>query len=275
MLCGILLLYMIADFHNDVLTTEFEHTKKIAKELTCSVCALFRGGRNFEKLREIARRFTGARPENLFLGLEDIGYINDVTGKEILEWGPIYASLTWNGENELAGGCFCDGGLTVSGKRAVAFLSEHRIAIDCAHLNGKSFREMLNLEPYAVIDSHTCLSGVYGHPRNLEDWQVREIISRGGLIGIAFVGKFLGEGTVSEQDIFRHIDYGVQKFGIDYFCFGSDFFGTSDLPIGIHGYSDIPNLKKLFEKAGYGATDIEKIFALNLKNFLAKKKEPM
>ena len=264
---------MIADFHNDVLTAEFDQMKKLARELTCSVYALFRGGRSFADIRGIAQRFFAERPANVCLGLEDIGYLNEKNSAEIFAWNPIYASLTWNGSNELAGGCFCDSGLTPRGKCAVYSMSEHRVAVDFAHLNKRSFSEVLDLDPFAVVDSHTCLSSVCKHPRNLEDWQVREIVSRGGLIGIAFVGRFLSEGKASASDIFRHIDYGVQKFGIDAFCLGSDFWGTADLPDDIGGYADLAKLRAIFYAAGYSESDTDKIFAVNLKNFLSKKEQ--
>ena len=220
----------------------------------------------------MARGFLSAPPGNLFLGLEDIGYIDERTEEEVCSWKPVYASLTWNGANSLAGGCMSNAGLSKRGRRAAEFLSVRGICIDCAHLNTESFRELLGCKVFGLVDSHTCLNAVCSHPRNLDDWQVREIAARNGLVGIAFVGAFLRSGgPACADDVFRHIDYGVQKFGIDFFCLGSDFNGTNDLPQGLRSYMDIGRLQECFIRAGYSAGDIKKIFAENLQNFLLKR----
>ena len=145
----------------------------LSRETVCCVCALFRGNRSFAQLRSIALRFNKEKRRNLFLGLEDIGYFTPETAEEIRAWNPVYASLTWNGANPLAGGCMDDGGLTPKGKFAVRFLAECGICIDCAHLNRKSFAEVLKCESGRLVDSHTCMNGICRHPRNLEDWQAQ------------------------------------------------------------------------------------------------------
>ena len=260
---------MIADFHNDVLTASMD-IKTLSKETDCCVCALFRGSRNFAQLRETAEHFLSERPDSLLLGLEDIGYFSEETEEEIFSWRPVYASLTWNDENALAGGCMSDGQLTPKGRQVVRKLSRRHICVDCAHLNKVSFSALLDSETYCIIDSHTCLNGVNRHPRNLDDWQVKEIADRGGLIGIAFVGRFLREGgEASSEDIFRHIDYGVQKFGVDFFCLGSDFNGTDDLPRDVRGYSDLSVLRERFYRAGYKESYINNIFYFNIRRFIS------
>lgn len=259
----------IADFHNDILTAS-GRIEMLSRETVCCVCALFRGNRSFAQLRSIVLRFNKEKRRNLFLGLEDIGYFTPETAEEIRAWNPVYASLTWNGANQLAGGCMDDGGLTPKGKFAVRFLAECGICIDCAHLNRKSFAEVLECGRCRVVDSHTCMSGICRHPRNLEDWQAQEIVSRGGLIGIAFVAGFLREdGSASAEDVYRHIDYCVQKFGVGSICIGSDFNGTDDLPQGVHGYADLPRLRERLLLAGYSDSSVDRIFSENLRAFLS------
>lgn len=263
---------MIADFHNDILTAAAGDTGKLSRETACCVCALFRGERDFNALCKLARRFVAERPQNLYLGLEDVGYFDEARAEEIFSWRPIYASLTWNGENALAGGCMSDGRLTKKGRQAVDALSKRGIFIDCAHLNRASFADLLDCEPYGLLDSHTCMSGVCRHPRNLEDWQAQEIVARGGLIGIAFVGKFLRkDGPACAEDVFRHIDYAVQKFGSGAVCIGSDFNGSDDLPLDLCRYEDEPRLRDCFVRAGYKSNDIDAVFVNNLQNFLGKR----
>ncbi|MCL2822123.1 MAG: dipeptidase [Firmicutes bacterium] len=73
------------------------------------------------------------------------------TLKQIRDFDPIYASLTWNDQNGLAGGACSDGGLEVKGKRVIDFLVENGIAVDLAHLNRESF--------FAVLEYINCAFG--------------------------------------------------------------------------------------------------------------------
>ena len=68
-----------------------------------------------------------------------------------------------------------------------------------------------------------------------------------------------------------HFDYGVQKFGDELFCFGTDFNGTSDLPDGLKDYCQMDEFIELFLKAGYSSASINKLFRENLMRFLANK----
>ena len=262
----------IADFHCDILTAmSTPDLKGLSSQTDRCACAIFTGNRSFLQVRAIAEDFFRRGHDNLFLTLEDASYLGCATDDEALGWGPACVSLTWNYENGLAGGCFSETGLTRRGERAVAMLGERGIALDCAHLNIRSFCDVLDF-PAEIVNTHTCMYALHPHPRNIKDWQIREIAERGGLVGVTFVGKFLGEGRRSSEDIFRHVDYGVQKFGANLFCFGTDFWGTDDLPAGVSGYACAEELAGLFIKAGYGKPAIKKIFRGNLRNFLMKHK---
>ena len=261
---------MIADFHNDFLTTRNGDLRSVSQNVYCAVCAVFRGARTFAETAQIVNDFLKEQPKNLFLGLEDIGYADEANIDEICSWNPVYASLTWNGRNELAGGCAAEGGLTDRGRAIVRRLADENILLDCAHLNRESFCEALELGALPV-DSHTCMNAVWGHPRNLEDWQVKEIVARDGLVGITFVEKFLCAGRATAENIFRHTDYAVQKFGIDGFCFGTDFYGADRFPEGMEEYGGEELLRECFIKHGYSVNDVSKLFVQNLQNLLSKK----
>ena len=262
---------MIADFHNDVLTKEDgSELVGVSEKVKSCVCAIYTGARSMDTIRGIVRKFQKEKRKNLFLALEDASYLEERNIEEVCGWNPVSVSLTWNARNGLGGGCMSEGGLTERGRCVAKRLAESGIALDCAHLNARSFYDLLDEVP-GLVNTHTCLNGVYRHPRNLEDAQIKEIVARGGLIGIAFVGKFLSADRAGMQDVFYHMDYAVQKFGDDHFCFGTDFNGTDDLPEGLKNYEDTESLRDLFYKAGYSQRSVEKIFVENLQNFLAKK----
>lgn len=259
---------MLSDFHNDFLTEASSPLTDIAIKASCMVCAIFRGNRTYGQICRLFDRFHKERCANQFLGLEDIGYVAKYGFGRLLRENPVCASLTWNGENELAGGCMQDCGMKPEGMAAVKKLTEKGVFIDCAHLGKSAFRTLLDLTD-KIVNTHTCAAAVYPHPRNLEDWQIREIADRGGLVGMTFVGKFLSHDPAI-KDIFMHTDHCVQKFGISSLCFGTDFFGTDDLPVGLSGYdgNGFDELYTLFLKAGYRPTEIYRIFVGNLQDFL-------
>lgn len=261
---------MISDFHNDLLTEGAMTADRLGEQISSGVCAVFRGGREFAEVAALAERFCAAHPSNLYLGLEDTGYFTEERAERICGWRPVYASLTWNGENALAGGCLSDARLTERGRAAVRAFGSSKIYIDVSHLNEASFCDVLDCSPFGVVASHSCFYALKKHLRNLYDWQAREIVARGGLIGVTFVGAFLTSGRARPDDVFRHLEYGAEKFGIGSVCIGTDFFGTNDLPQTLRTYAEADALRNYFVRAGYSADDIEKIFKRNLQDFLQK-----
>lgn len=261
---------MISDFHNDLLTKEGSSAQAFGGSVVSGVCALFRGERRFADVAALAEGFCAAHPTNVYLGLEDIGYFTEEYAARICGWRPVYASLTWNGENALAGGCMSEARLTERGRAAVRALCAEKIYIDVSHLNAASFCDVLDCSPFGIVASHSCFYTLKKHPRNLYDWQAREIVARGGLIGVTFVGAFLTSGRARADDAFRHLEYGAEKFGIGSVCIGSDFNGTDDLPQGLRTYAEAETLRNDFVRAGYAAEEIDKIFVKNLQEFLQK-----
>lgn len=264
---------MFADFHMDYLTEGKGTLKDISKNADYMVCALFRGKRNYGQVQKYINKFIMERRENQFLGLEDVGYLRDEREEEALfNAHPVYASLTWNYENELAGGCYTDIGLKKEGACAVEHLIRRGIYIDCAHLSRSAFKSVLDITD-KVVNSHTCSNAIFRHPRNIEDWQAKEIAQRGGLIGVTFVRAFLALARGTVHDVFAHIDHFVQICGIDHVCIGSDFYGTKDLPENLTNYRDVGELESFACKAGYDKESQQKIFYKNLQNFLLKNTE--
>ena len=68
-------------------------------------------------------------------------------------------TLTWNGRNELASGCFDeeDIGLTPFGREAVKEMENLRIAADVSHLSVKGFYDLADLAEKPFMASHSCI----------------------------------------------------------------------------------------------------------------------
>ena len=165
-------------------------------------------------------------------------------------------TLTWNGENPLGSGHATDHGLSPLGRAAVPRLEEAGILIDVSHLNDPGFYQMLDVASRPFVASHSNARSVCGHPRNLADWQIREMISRRCLIGLNYCIDFLQEdGKPELEDLLRHIDHFLELGGEDWLALGSDFDGA-DLPSFLNSPTQAAGLySELAERYGVALCD--------------------
>lgn len=266
---------MVYDFHNDYLTDEkaFDILSEYESMPVKIISAVFKGKRQFKEILDICEKFKSINPQNSRLAFEDLGYDNIDEIVKLLSFNPIYCTLTWNGENKLGCGCGCSsGGLKSFGKDVIKILNERKICVDVAHINKQGFYDVLDTAVF-VVNSHTAFCGVNQHIRNITDEQIRLIIERNGLIGLAFYSPFLnGKSESSIDDVIKHIDYFVQRFGYKNLCIGSDFFGANDFPDGLSNYSDFYKIENKLKDLGYTQSAINNILYNNLSIFDIDKK---
>lgn len=175
-------------------------------------------------------------------------------------------TLTWNGENELA--CGADvvaGGLTALGRDAVREAQRHNIVIDVSHLNEDSFCDTVRISHEPLIASHSCCFSVCPHRRNLKDYQIKEIISSDGLIGINFYPLFLGKGNVFER-IYQNICHIANLGGERSISFGSDFDGAK-MNRRLKNITKIKELRIFLSKKGIADSALDDIFFKNSEKF--------
>ncbi len=172
-------------------------------------------------------------------------------------------SLTWNGENDLASGVNARGGLKPPGKEAVKEMARLGMTLDVSHLNERGFYEVCLIDNIKIIATHSNCYDICPHRRNLKKWQVRELISRGGLIGLNFYPPFLGTGKVSVfEKIRENIEYLLSLGGENSIAFGSDFDGA-DMAPQLDGIDKIGKLREYLQSSGFGEEVVEKIFYEN------------
>lgn len=187
--------------------------------------------------------------------LDNIAYFKE-KGVEIM-------SLTWNGENEFASGVHAKGGLKALGREAVREMARLNITLDVSHLNEKSFYEVCLIDSIKIIASHSNCYDICPHKRNLKKWQARELISRGGLIGLNFYPPFLGTGRFSAfEKIRENIEYLLSLGGEDCIAFGSDFDGA-DMSPELDGIDKVGTLYEYLLSKGMSRRVVEKIFYEN------------
>jgi len=144
----------------------------------------------------------------------------------------LYVSLTWKEENRFGGGDLSKEGLKKDGEALLELLEEKRIAVDLSHASDALADDIFNWihkkrSSLIPIASHSNFRAVCSCPRNLPDMFAKEIVNLGGIVGMNFVKKFIGE---NKEDLLRMIEHGIDCIGEDHLAFGCDFFGGLDNP---------------------------------------------
>lgn len=192
---------------------------------------------------------------------------------------PLYVSLTWNHENRFGGGNMSEVGLKNDGVAVLEALAEKGIAIDFSHTSDTLAWDILNtIErknlPLKVMASHSNFRSIQDVPRNLPDEIAKEIIRRGGIIGVNFIRRFVG---AQKEDLLRHFEHGLSLGGEDALCFGSDFYGGINVSIpGIDNepffadFSDASKFQKIVHMLSLSldSKQIEKICSANYRFFI-------
>ena len=154
-------------------------------------------------------------------------------------------------------------GLTEAGQSLVRECNRQGIMLDLAHLNEQGFWEVARLSQAPLVVSHAAVHALCPFTRNLTDAQIDAIGETNGLMGIIFEPGSLRSDGQAELDtpleeIVRHIDYVVQRIGIDHVAFGSDFDGA-DIPLELGDVTGLPRLTELLQEYVYDDEAVLKI----------------
>lgn len=180
-------------------------------------------------------------------------------------------TLTWNGPCEAGDGCRVPGagGLTPFGFELIRCMSKLGMIVDVSHLSHPGFWDVAkNIDgPFAA--SHSDSDFVHPHPRNLDDQQFRELVSRRGLVGLNLFPEFVTKKkNPSFEEILPHVDHFLSIGGEDVLSIGCDFDGAL-MPQGIRGIEDMPKLcLRIIESFGENIAD--KIFHKNAFDFIKR-----
>ncbi|MBQ3548123.1 MAG: membrane dipeptidase [Clostridia bacterium] len=178
---------------------------------------------------------------------------------ELKQDGVKLLTLTWNGENAIAGGCKSDKGLTYFGKTVIDKMNKINMAVDLSHLNDKSFFEVIDRAEKPIASHSNCRS-VCDISRNLSDEQIKLICEKGGVIGLNFYPLFLG-GNVFEK-IYENIAHLLYLGYENIIAVGSDFDGAV-MASELCDITKIFDLYVFLEQKGLDNSLLDKIFYKN------------
>ncbi|MBN8926963.1 MAG: dipeptidase [Rhodospirillales bacterium] len=162
--------------------------------------------------------------------------------------GARYMTLTHNGHNALADSCNPrrdlgdrdaeHGGLSPLGRAAIAEMNRVGMVVDVAHVSRDSMLQAAETSRTPVLSTHSCISALCDHPRNMMDWQLDVLRDVGGVVQITAVAAFLRPNAKPDQvttaDFADHVDHAVKRIGIDHVGISPDFDGGG-------GFSDWRN----------------------------------
>ena len=202
--------------------------------------------------------------------------------EEFWKKGARYVSLTHNGHNQFSDsntgefdGTTLHNGLSDLGKEVIELLNYYGIMIDISHPSKEAIRQMTELSKAPIIASHSSARALRDHPRNVDDEQLNWIKENGGVIQTTALGFFLTDREdppANMDDFMDHIDYMVEKIGIDHVGISSDFDGGGGI-VGWEDASETMNVTSALRERGYSESEIAKLWGGNLLRVLDEVQE--
>jgi membrane dipeptidase len=164
-------------------------------------------------------------------------------------------------------------GLSDFGREFVRRLDQKRILVDLAHINRPGFFDAAQEHDGSLplIVTHTGVTGVTPHWRNLDDEQLRAVAETGGTVGVMYQSSFLGEPTWGgrAEAVVRHLAHIVETVGEDFASLGSDWDGAIMPPRDLKSPLELPRLVELMLKQSWSAERIQKILGGNFLRVVA------
>lgn len=141
------------------------------------------------------------------------------------EQGVRYMQVSYNGPSQFGSGGLVsnDKGLTTLGLQAISRMEHNKVLVDLSHSGKQTVADAIKHSTKPLTISHTGCNGVYRHPRNNDDTELKAVANKGGVIGL-YLMPFLegGNSELTAEALMKHIDYAVNICGEDHVSIGSD-----------------------------------------------------
>lgn len=177
------------------------------------------------------------------------------------------------------------GGIGKKGKELLKKIEELNLILDATHLCDVSFWETMKVYNGPVWASHNNCRKFVDHNRQFSDDQIKELIHRKAVIGIALDawmmvpnwvrGKSTPEGMgVTLDQMIQNIDHICQLSGnSQHVGIGTDLdgaFGKEQSPSDLDTIADLQKIPSMLAKRGYSEEDIQNIMNKNFIKFLQR-----
>lgn len=206
--------------------------------------------------------------------------------------------LTYNTHNLVGSGCWesTDSGLSDFGCEVVDEMNRVGILVDLSHVGAATSRDAILHSKKPVAYTHCAPAGLFEHPRNKTDEQLRFIADKGGFVGFASYPPFMAQqDKATVEDCVTTLEYLINLAGEESVGMGTDFTQDQDeaffdylsldkgyarrlvpkkpggvviMPEGLRTIGDFPNLTATMEKRGWPEARIRKVMGENWLRFL-------
>jgi len=134
--------------------------------------------------------------------------------------------LTYNSRNLLGDGCTerTNAGLSDFGVAVVDRMNRLGIVVDLSHCGEATSRDGIIVSKRPPAFTHTMCKAVYDHVRAKPDALLKALADKGGVVGIATLGYFVGpDAGATLDDYLRHVAHAVKVAGVDHVGLASDY----------------------------------------------------
>ena len=180
-------------------------------------------------------------------------------------------------------GTDAEGPLTLRGRELLQEMERLGIILDVTHLCDESLRDALDHYSGPLWASHSNCRALADWNRQFTDEQIKELIGRGCVFGMAFDAIMMVHGWAHMRSTPQEFGLTIEKIcdHIDHICqlagnakhvgIGSDLdggFGTEQTPLDLDSIADLGRIGGMLAARGYSAADIEGFYYGNFVDFL-------
>jgi membrane dipeptidase len=189
------------------------------------------------------------------------------------------------GAGVYAQGTRTTGGFPGRGRELLAEMERLGMILDVTHLSDECFWEAMNSYSGPIWASHQNCRALVPHQRQLDDEQIRALIARDAVIGVALDAWMLVPGWVQGQttpesvnlrleEVVNHIDHICQIAGnARHVGLGSDLdggFGREQTPVDVETIADVRRVPEMLLARDYSAEDAQNFAHGNFLRFLRR-----
>jgi membrane dipeptidase len=154
--------------------------------------------------------------------------------------------------------------LTDFGREVVREMNGRRMIVDLAHVGRAAFLEACAASGRPVIVSHTGIAAARPLWRNIDDDQIRAVAATGGVIGIIFAWRYLGERRGGVEMLAPHLEHVRKLVGARHLALGSDFDGAIEPVRGLENVSKLRAVTELLQGLRWSEDEIRGMLGENV-----------
>ena len=135
-----------------------------------------------------------------------------------------FAQCTYNVQNHLGGSCYdaVDSGLTRFGKFVLGEMNRLGMVMDVSHVGERTTLDCIEHSAAPIVATHANPSFYFEHRRNKSEEVLRQLASRGGVIGLATYPALCPPATTRKQWC-EMVARTVDVMGVDHVAIGTDY----------------------------------------------------